>query len=1116
MPVGPVPDPGATLPAGTVTFLLTDVEGSTPLWEADPVAMATAMRRHEELVSTAVAAHGGARPLEQGEGDNVVAAFPRASDGAAAALEAQLALTEEPWADGVTVRVRMALHTGEGHLQEGRTYAGPDLNRCARLRGLAHGGQIVVSRVTLDLLSERPPTDVTFRDLGVHRLKGIERPEHVHQLCHPALADSFPPLVSEAGHPGNLPSPASDLVGREQDRAAVVELFDQARLVTITGSGGAGKTRLALEIAHDALPHHPDGVWWVDLAALADPDLVAPALLAAIGERADPGRDPVDNVVAAVDERRLLVVLDNAEHLLDACAAVAEAVLSRAAVAKLLITSREPLGMDGEWPWRIPSLSVPPVDATVAEIAATPAVELFTRRARRVRPDFAVTEDNADDVAQICRRLDGLPLAIELAAARVRMMSPSRIAAGLDDRFRLLTGGGRRAVARQQTLQSSVEWSHGLLDEQERISFRRLAPFAGGFTIAAAEEVLADDLLDAYGVLDLVTRLVDKSLLVADAEGPDGRYHLLETIRQFAHDRLVAADEVEATRGRHLSWCVGVARTAEPHLTGADQQEWLDRLEDEHDNLRAAGDWAAATHDGEALWSLAGSLTFFWVLHGHFDEGVVTIARALAIGADVDPGLQVAGRWGSAYAAFYAGDYPRAVAEVVDVMARAEDAGDDRHLARALDVLGTVEIHGDHDQCRLHLTQAVELAIRTGDDWCRCDALQILAFTYLMQDDHERAAELLDESGALAEELGNHQLIGWDAMGRGWAAMRWGHLDDARRLAQSAIGETELTGDPAAAGLATWVLGEAAVRQGQGVEFAPVVRERLEQYLADGAGMAVPALAAALALAEAAGGNLNAARQAIDAGQAAVAGVYDQALLTMARCLVEIAEGHDDLALADLGASRAEVARYDNPVLCADVDVLVATIGVRRGETRQPEQLAHDALAVGVTGPFVSLIADAVEVLAEIALLEGNPLEATRLLGGVAAALSGEGAILTRRTAIVGSPDLDTLRAEVGDDAFDQAWADGVALTTDELVAYVSRSRGRRGRPSMGWDSLTPTELAVVELVAEGLTNKTIGERLFISPGTVKTHLAHVFAKLGAANRAEVAAEATRRAAVSG
>ena len=1103
------------LPVGTVTFLLSDVEGSTPQWEADPTAMGAAMARHEVIMAAAVAGHGGGRPLEQGEGDNIVAAFPRASDAAAAALAAQLAVQGESWPDGVDIRVRMALHTGEAHLQQGRTYAGPDLNRCARLRALAHGGQIVVSSTTHALLRDRPPEGVTFRDLGVHRLKGIDRPEAVHQLDHAGLRREFPSLSSTADHPHNLPTPSSPLIGRVDERAAVLALLDDARLVTLTGSGGSGKTRLALDVAHAQLPRRPDGVWWVDLAPVADPDFMARAVLSALGLRDEVAREPIDVLLDAVADLDLLVVLDNAEHLLDGCADVARSILDHAPGARILVTSREPVGLADEWAWRVPSLGLPAADADFTSITASDAARLFEARARQARPGFVLDERTAAPVAQICHRLDGIPLAIELAAARVRVMSPNRIAEGLDDRFRLLTGGGRRTVPRQQTLQSSVEWSHDLLDADERAAFRRLSVFAGGFTAEAAEAVITEGDLDPYAVLDLLTRLVDKSLVVVDADvdGGESRYRLLETMRQFAYDRLAEAAEVELLRARHVAWVVGLATTADRALTSVDQGRWLDRLEPERDNIAAAVDWAASSGDGESLWAITGGLAFFWVLHGHFVEARRCLDAARSMGTGVPTERQLPGRWTSAYVALYAGQFEAAYVEATEVIELARSVGDQRYLARALGTLGTIEAWLDPKGARLHLAESVEAARAVDDDWCWCDAYQVLGFTYLFQDDHTSALAALDATIPTIEAIDNHQLRGWDQFGRAWIHNREGRPAIARTEAEAAVRSAERSGDPAVSGNALALLAEIAICEGRSAEMIPTLQAELERHEAAGTGQSIPAIVLRLAFAQAANDDVEGGQASLDRYRPGFegGGSLDQALLHVGQALMAMAR--HDLAgartAALLGLEVADV--MDSGWVHTIMNGLLGWIAVGSGEIREAERRASEALVTASAALFTLDLIEALRLLAAIAEANQNPAEAARLLGAARAALDYVGYRYTLLSAVVGEPSTTSIRAALGDETFASAWAEGAALSLDDAVAYAMRARGSRGRPALGWDSLTPTETTVVELVAEGLTNKQIAERMFISAGTVKTHLAHVFAKLDMANRAELAAEVVRR-----
>ncbi|MGB8206031.1 MAG: adenylate/guanylate cyclase domain-containing protein, partial [Mycobacterium sp.] len=522
------------LPTGTVTLLLADVEGSTRLWETQPDQMTAAMARMNATVSDTIATHGGVRPVEQGEGDSFVAAFARASDAVACALELQRA----PLAP---IRLRIGVHTGEIQLRDEGNYAGPTINRAARLRDLGHGGQTLLSGTTEDLVADRLPADAWLTDLGSHALRDLPRPERVAQLCHSDLVNGFPPLrVAKTVVDQHLPVQLTSFVGRQAELNQARDLLAENRVVTLTGAGGVGKTRLAIEAAAQLAGGFGGGVRYVDLAAITAPNLVPVTMARALGLPDQPGCSTMDTLTRFVADRQMLVVLDNCEHLLDASAALMVALLEACSGLTLLTTSRETIGVAGEVSWRVPSLPL-----------ADEAVELFTDRARRARADFEISDDNLGTVSEICRRLDGVPLAIELAAARVRALSLAEILDSLHDRFRLLTGGARTAVRRQQTLRASVDWSHALLTEPERVLFRRLAVFMGGFDLDGAQSVCGGGDVERYQVLDQLALLVDKSLVGADDRGGRTRYRLLETVRQYALEKLGESGEADIVRTRH-------------------------------------------------------------------------------------------------------------------------------------------------------------------------------------------------------------------------------------------------------------------------------------------------------------------------------------------------------------------------------------------------------------------------------------------------------------------------------------------------------------------------------------------------------------------------------------
>jgi class 3 adenylate cyclase len=472
--------------------LLTDIEGSSRLWEASSRDMAGAVARHYELLDQAATAHAGVRPVEQGEGDSVVAAFSLASDAVAAALDAQRALQGEPWPAATPVRVRMAVHTGEAELRDRGNYFGPAVIRCARLRSLAYGGQVLVSAATADLVAGRLPDGAWLVDRGLQRLKDLSRPERVWELCHPELVGRFGPLRSLDRLPHNLPVQLTAFVGRSAELAELRGLLSSGRLLTLNGVGGCGKTRLALQLAAAAADQYGGGVWLVELAAVSEPERVPAAVATALGER-DQAGDLMELLADRLGGAAVLVVLDNCEHLLGPVAALVDVLLRRCPALTVIATSREPLGVPGETGWRVPTLSRPARSGlvTLEGLLRYDAVRLFVERAAHARPDFALTVDNAAAVAQICDRLDGIPLALELAAARVRGLSVGALAAALDDRFRLLTGGARTVLARQRTLQASVDWSYELLGQAEQALFCRLAIFAGSFDLDAAAAVAA-------------------------------------------------------------------------------------------------------------------------------------------------------------------------------------------------------------------------------------------------------------------------------------------------------------------------------------------------------------------------------------------------------------------------------------------------------------------------------------------------------------------------------------------------------------------------------------------------------------------------------------------------
>ena len=533
---GPAP---SARPTGTVTFLFSDIEGSTARWERDRAAMQDAVRRHDALMRIAISARDGY--VFKTIGDAFCAAFARPEDAVAAILDAQRALAGEDFSAIDGLRVRAAVHTGTADEREG-DYFGPAVNRVARLLAIGHGGQVLVSGVTTDLVQGELSPRASLRDLGEHRLRDLARPEQVYQLLAPDLAADFPALRSLDVLPNNLPLRLKSFVGRETEIAEITALIEQHRLVTLVGSGGVGKTRTSLQVAANMLDGFGDGVWFIELAPLASGDYIPSAVAQALGFKLESDGDPVEHLVRSLKEKHALLVFDNCEHMVEPAARVVSAMLRGCPRVHLLASSRQGLGIDGEATYRLPSLTL------------SAAISLFVDRAAAVDNRFALTDENEPSVEEICRRLDGIPLAIELAAARVKILSPKQLRERLDERFRVLTGGSRDVLPRQQTLRALIDWSHDLLDERERALFRRLGIFVNGFTLEGAAAVGSGEDLDELDVFDVLASLVDKSLVLAEPDGDSLRYRLLESTRAYALEKLDDAGELDLIAGRHLRY----------------------------------------------------------------------------------------------------------------------------------------------------------------------------------------------------------------------------------------------------------------------------------------------------------------------------------------------------------------------------------------------------------------------------------------------------------------------------------------------------------------------------------------------------------------------------------
>jgi predicted ATPase/class 3 adenylate cyclase len=775
------------LPTGTVTFLFTDIEGSTGLVQALGDRYPAVLDEHAAIVRRAVAEAGGIEVSTHGDAFFVVFASPAGAVRAAAA--AQRGLAAHDWSPGPPVRVRVGVHTGEGTLG-GDDYVGIDVHRAARIADAAHGGQVLVSDATRGLVDHTLPAGASLRDLGVHHLRGLAEPERLHQLVVEGLGADFPPPRTLDARPSNLPPQLTSFVGREEEIAEVERLLDHARLLTLTGPGGSGKSRLAVAVAADLLPRYRDGACFVDLAAVTDPALVPAAVANALGVPEAAGRPILEQVKDHLRHRELLGVVDNFEQVAEA-GPLLEELLGAAPRLRAMVTSRVVLSLRGEQEYPVPPLRVPDpgrLPPDLPALGAVGAVRLFTERAAAASPRFALTEENAPAVAEITARLDGLPLAIELAATRVKVLTPAQILDRLTRRLALLTSGSRAVPERQRTLRAAIAWSHDLLDPVERRLFARLSVFSGGWTFEAAEAVCDPGEL-GLDALDGLTSLVDKSL-VRRVEGPGGlpRFSMLETIREFAAEQLAAGDELELLAERHARHFLAMAMAVEPHLTGEDQGAWLDRCDAEHANFRAALRWAVGAGQAGPAQAAAGALWGFWQQRGHLAEGRRWLEEVLAMPSGQAPtaarAKALTGAGGIAWwidqraaRGFYE--------EALDIERR---LGDPARLAGALyNMAFAVGAEHDLEAAGRLLEESLELFRQAGDEPGTARVLTMQVVPDAMAGAWGRVAARLEEVRAIWRRLGNRLALAFELVWLAFAYGRDGRREEARATALEAL-----------------------------------------------------------------------------------------------------------------------------------------------------------------------------------------------------------------------------------------------------------------------------------------------------------------------------------------
>ena len=762
------------------------------MWERSPEAMQTALARHDQIMRDAAEERNGY--VFKTVGDAFCCAFDTASAALEASLFAQRALfSGEGWPEDTgPLRVRMALHAGAAQESDG-DYFGPPVNRVARLLSAAHGGQVLLSLATQELVRDQLPPDAQLSDLGERRLKDLFRPERVFQLVAPGLPSEFPPLRTLEGHPNNLPLQPTPLVGREGEVEEVAERLrgEEVRLLTLTGPGGTGKTRLALQAGADLLEATDDGVFFVSLATTTDPELVPSAIAGSLGLKESAEGSLMETLESYLQQKRLLLILDNFEQVLEGATLVG-ALLGSCPELKVLATSRIPLGLYGEQEYPVPPLALPDLRVLppLERLTQYEAVRLFVERAKAVKPDFEVTNESAPAVAEICIRLDGLPLAIELAAARTKLLLPQALLMRLGHRLRLLKGGARNLPARQQTLRATIDWSYELLTEEEKTHFGRLSVFSGGHTLEAAEAVCdPEGDLDA---LEVLGALLEKSLLrQEEVVGGESRFVMLETVREYARERLEESGEAEEVKRRHAEYFLILAEQAHPELKGQDQLKWLQRLEAEHDNMRAALSWALRQEKVELGLRLAGALQRFWWTQGHDSEGRRWLEGALAMDGQGSIESRAMAMAGVGSLASHQGDFDRAEEALVEGLDLLAGEVIDRTEVKLLLLLtlGTVALEReDYDKAARLFEESLSLSREAGNDWGLARSVMSLATVIHEQGDLQRTIELFEEGIDLFRERGDKVGLAGCLINLGLAVYSRGDLGRASKLTEEGVG----------------------------------------------------------------------------------------------------------------------------------------------------------------------------------------------------------------------------------------------------------------------------------------------------------------------------------------
>ncbi len=1035
-----------TPPTGTVTFLFTDTEGPTQLFRQLGDRYAFVLTEYRHLLRVAFWQWGGYEADTQGEA--FFAAFARARDAVSAAVAAQRALASHPWPEDVAIRVGMGLHTGEPEWSTAG-YVGLNVHYAAQLMRCAHGGQVLLSQTTRDLVEHHLPEGVSLRDVGEHCLRDFPDSRRLFQLVISDLPADFPPLKTPDIQLNNLPTQLTTLIGREQEVAVVCPLLRQTnvRLVTLTGTGGIGKTRLGLEVATELLNTFTDGICFAPLASVNNPRLVIPTIAQLLGlvhqqRGQQQGIEHMEYLKAFLRDKHLLLVLDNFEQVASAALDLID-LLASCPRLKLLVTSRAALRVQGEHEFPVPPLALPKRTnlPAIEVLAQYPAVALFLQRALAIKPDLALTKANMQAIATICVHLDGLPLAIELAAARIKMLPPQALFQRLTHRLEVLTGGARNAPLRQQTLRNTLAWGYNLLDEADQRLFRQLSVFVGGGTLEAIESLSGAVAGGTALVLEGVASLIDKSLLQQiEQEGEEPRFVMLETIREYGLEVLIASGEMEITRQAHAAYYLALAEEAEPEFGGPQQAAWLERLEREHDNLRAALHWLVeqagaerAEYRIEMALRLGGALRRFWLVHAHVNEGLDFLERALAASAEIAAPVRAKALIAAANLAIAQSEYDRGETLCREGLALSRELGDQSSTAFSLYLLGWTLRDSGNPAARSLIEEALALFRALGDKERVAWSVYTLAFLDSSQGEYARARTLLEESVALHRDLGQKRGIAWSLVHlaqvlfdtQGDQATRHSRLEEGLALFKG-------LGDKDGIAYTNALLGQIALSQGDIATAHSLQQETVKLY-------------------------------------------------------------------REMGPWRGEgIARSL---------VLLARVLVLQGDDIAARAAYEESLAIARGTNRKGLIATCLQGLANVIAVQGKPAWAAQLWGAAEAMREASGLPISPAERADDERLVAAARDRLGERPFAARWAEGRSMTPEQALAAQGGGAVRSTTTSVTAPptypaGLTAREVEVLRLVARGLTNAQIAQELVLSEKTVATHLTHIFNKTNSENRA--------------